>query len=177
MVTVGEFCCPGYTVPVSAAVDGQGRLVSLWNDSGGVGLLLRHLPDGAPDKTFGTPVDGLTWTGIRHADLGVQNPPARPEIQLLEDGSILLSIGRVLRIMPDGSITTVFSSGRPLVHQNKLLVPFFGTDRTVGVVRYHLDGSLDTAVWHQRTSRSEFADGAGVLRHQAPSLVANFIRM
>ncbi|MFE6619022.1 calcium-binding protein [Streptomyces sp. NPDC057740] len=161
------------------AVQPDGRIV-VGARAGGWFAVLRYLPDGSPDGTFGGG-DGLTITTF--SDTGGGAATAR-DLALQPNGKIVM-VGyegesffdlAVARYNPDGSPDTTFSGDGELTTDlggyntadsvvvqstGRIVVGGYSAGR-FALVRYNLDGSRDTGFGTGGVASTDFGGTAGV---------------
>ncbi|WP_369274178.1 calcium-binding protein [Streptomyces sp. R11] len=164
---------------VGVAVQPDGRIVA-GAFAGGWFAVLRYLPDGSPDGTFGGG-DGVTMTAF--SDTGGGGATAR-DLALQPNGKIVMAgyAGQsffdfaVARYNPDGSPDTSFSGdgkvttdlggynwGESVAVQStgRIIVGGQSADR-FALVRYNVDGSRDTTFGTGGVATTDFGGTAGV---------------
>ncbi|MFM9455055.1 calcium-binding protein [Streptomyces europaeiscabiei] len=161
------------------AVRPDGRIVA-GARAGGLFGLVRYLPDGSPDPAFGGG-DGVVTTSL--SDTPGVGATAR-DLALQPDGKIVMigDVGQtsfdfvLARYNPDGSLDTTFGGdgkvttdlggynwGEAVVVQSSGKIVASGwTGGRFTLVRYNLDGSLDSGFGTGGVATTDFGTGSAV---------------
>ncbi|WP_240439559.1 calcium-binding protein [Streptomyces europaeiscabiei] len=161
------------------AVRPDGRIVA-GARAGGLFGLVRYLPDGSPDPAFGGG-DGVVTTSL--SDMPGVGATAR-DLALQPDGKIVMvgDVGQtsfdfaLARYNPDGSLDTTFGGdgkvttdlggynwGEAVVVQSSGKIVASGwTGGRFTLVRYNLDGSLDSGFGTGGVAPTDFGTGSAV---------------